>query len=146
MKSRVLCASIDFMDDSRFLIACGGIAGLATALGLSNIGRPSHVLERATELDPLGAGLQLGPNAVRALQQLGAWDALEPHCASPAEIHIRDGISGKLLQRVDLGQTFVSRFGAPYRVALRHDLHKALYQVAISRADIEVELGAEVTG
>src|SRR5436190_22942047 len=104
------------MADSPFLVVGGGIAGLAAGLGLARIGRPSHIFEKAPSFDEIGAGLQLGPNAVRAMQYLGAWDAVAPHCVSPAEIQVRDGISGNILQRLPLGVEFEKRFGAPYRV------------------------------
>lgn len=115
-------------------IAGGGIAGLAAALAL-----PAHdveVLEQAPAFSETGAGLQLGPNAVRALQKLGAWDAVEPVASSPPEIHLRDGLSGQLLKRLHLGLRFEQRYGAPYRVAHRADLHKALLEVVSSRRNI----------
>jgi salicylate hydroxylase len=133
------------MADSPFLIVGGGIAGLATALGLARIGKSSHVLEKAPEFEEVGAGLQLGPNAVRALKWLGAWDAVAPHCVSPAEIHVRDGISGNILQRIPLGADFEKKFGAPYRVAHRADLLNGLLEAARSKPGINLQNNAEVT-
>ncbi len=49
--------------DVPLLIVGGGIAGLATALGLARKGRPAHVIERAPEFGEVGAGIQLAPNA-----------------------------------------------------------------------------------
>ncbi len=132
------------MDDSPFLIAGGGIAGLATSLGLARIGQPSLVLEKAPAFEALGAGLQLGPNAVQALRWLGAWETVAPQCVSPAEIHVRDGLSGKLLQRVALGAEFEKRFGAPYRVAHRADLHNALLQCAGQNPAITLQGNTEI--
>jgi 2-polyprenyl-6-methoxyphenol hydroxylase-like FAD-dependent oxidoreductase len=133
------------MADSPFLIVGGGIAGLAAGLGLARIGRPSHIFEKAPSFDEIGAGLQLGPNAVRALQWLGAWDAIAPHCVTPAEIQIRDGLSGNILQRIRLGADFENHFGAPYRVAHRADLHNGLLESLRSRPDITLQANAEVT-
>ena len=132
------------MADSPFLIAGGGIAGLAAGLGLARIGRPSHIFEKAPSFDEIGAGLQLGPNAVRALQYLGAWDAVVPYCVAPAEIHLRDGLSGNILQRLPLGEEFEKQFGAPYRVAHRADLHNALLESVRSEPDIKLQTNAEV--
>ena len=132
------------MADSPFLIVGGGIAGLAAGLGLARIGRPSHIFEKASSFDEIGAGLQLGPNAVRALQYLDAWDAVAPHCVAPAEIHVRDGISGNLMQRLPLGAEFEKRFGAPYRVAHRADLHNALLESLRSKSNLELQTNAEV--
>ena len=133
------------MADSPFLIVGGGIAGLAAGLGLARIGKSAHVLEKAPHFEEVGAGLQLGPNAVRALQYLGAWDAVAPHCASPAEIQVRDGMSGNFLQRIRLGTDFEKHFGAPYRVAHRADLQNALLQSARSKPGINLQNNAEVT-
>ncbi|MDO8353395.1 MAG: FAD-dependent monooxygenase, partial [Aestuariivirga sp.] len=132
------------MADSPFLIVGGGIAGLGVALGLDRIGKSSHVLEKAPHFEEVGAGLQLGPNAVRALQYLGAWDAVAPHCVSPAEIQVRDGLSGKILQRLPLGSKFEKQFGAPYRVAHRADLLNGLLESARSRPGIKLQNDAEV--
>lgn len=133
------------MADSPFLIVGGGIAGLAVGLGLARVGKPSHIFEKALSFDEIGAGLQLGPNAVRALRYLGAWDAVAPHCVAPAEIHVRDGLSGNILQRVRLGAEFENRFGAPYRVAHRADLQNSLLESARSKPSIKLQTNAEVT-
>ena len=132
------------MADSPFLIAGGGIAGLAAGLGLAHIGKSAHVLEKAPQFEEVGAGLQLGPNAVRALQWLGAWDAVAPHCVSPAEIQVRDGLSGTILQRVPLGSDFEKQFGAPYRVAHRADLLNGLLESGRSKPSIQLQNNAEV--
>ncbi len=116
------------MNDRPFLIAGGGIAGLAASLALAGTGRSAEVFEKAAAFQEEGAGLQMSPNAVRCLRLLGAWEAIEPHCTSPSEIHIRDGRSGALLQRIKLGESFAARFGAPYRVTHRADLLGALLQ------------------
>ncbi len=115
------------MDSLPILIAGGGIAGLAAALALARLG-PVVVLERESSFSETGAGLQLGPNAVAALRKLGAWDAVAPITQAPPEIQLRGLQSGKILRRIALGARFEKRFGAPYRTALRADLHHALLQ------------------
>jgi salicylate hydroxylase len=62
----------------RIRIAGAGIAGLASAIALARAGHQVSVHEQAARIDEVGAGLQLGPNAVRALQALGVWQRLEP--------------------------------------------------------------------
>src|SRR5215216_733977 len=98
------------------LIAGGGIAGIASALGLVRIGRESRVFEQASTFETVGAGLQIGPNAVRALKYLDVWDAIAPAAFAPPAIFIRDGHSGRVLQEIPLGIEFERRFGEPYRV------------------------------
>jgi salicylate hydroxylase len=132
------------MKNQLFHIAGGGIAGLASALAVAGSGNSALVMEKAVKFETVGAGLQLGPNAVRALQQLGAWDAVKPITSSPPEIIMRDGRTGKILQRIALGKKFEDRFGAPYRVAHRADLLQALFDVAKSKTNITIQTNAEV--
>ena len=60
------------MTESPVLIAGGGIGGLATALTLHQIGVPCVVFEAAREMRPLGVGINMQPNAVRELYDLGS--------------------------------------------------------------------------
>ena len=55
----------------RVIIAGGGIGGLVTALTLHQIGVPCLVIEQASEMRPLGVGINLQPNAIRELMELG---------------------------------------------------------------------------
>ena len=59
------------MTDNPVIIAGGGIGGLATALTLHQIGVPCIVFEAVREMRPLGVGINLQPNAVRELYDLG---------------------------------------------------------------------------
>lgn len=118
------------MSDLPFLVAGGGIGGLAAALGLAAQGRPVRLFEQAVAFEEVGAGLQMSPNGVAALRALKAWEAVEPSCVIPSEIHLRDGRSGALLQRIRLGKSFEECFGAPYRVCHRADLLAGLLQTA----------------
>ena len=129
------------MSDLPFLVAGGGIGGLAAALGLAGNGRPVRLFEQAPAFEEVGAGLQMSPNGVRALRALGAWEAVAPSCVIPSEIHMRDGRSGALLQRIRLGKGFEERFGAPYHVCHRADLLAALLAVARETGRIELNTG-----
>ncbi len=127
-----------------FKIIGGGIAGLASALAVANAGGQAVVFEKAAKFEPLGAGLQLGPNAARALQKLGAWDAVKSITYAPPEIHMRDGRSGKVLKRLMLGKSFEQKFGHPYLTAHRADLHSGLIQVANSYSSIAIKTNSDV--
>src|SRR5262245_52247325 len=59
------------MTHKRVVIAGGGIGGLAAALTLHQIGVQCVVLEAVREMRPLGVGINLQPNAVRELYDLG---------------------------------------------------------------------------
>jgi salicylate hydroxylase len=132
------------MDDRNFSIVGGGIAGLACALGVADWADQVQVFEKAAGFEHVGAGVQLGPNAARALQKLGAWDAVRPCTHAPPEIHIRNGKTGRILSRIKLGKGFEKKYGAPYRVAHRADLHSALLSVVQANRRIDLDMGVEV--
>ena len=125
------------------LIAGGGIGGLALALALAHRGLRSTVLEREPVPTAAGAGIQLGPNAVRALQRLGVADALRPHVGEPEAIQVHDGASGRRLARLPLGRWIASRHEAPYWVAHRGDLHGVLLAAVAAHSLIEIRTGFE---
>lgn len=126
------------------LIAGGGIAGLACALGLARMGRESRVFEQASDFETIGAGLQIGPNAVRALKYLGAWESVAAASFAPPAIRIRDGHSGRVLQEIRLGADFERRFGEPYRVIHRAGLLTGLLGQARRLSGIELVTGARI--
>jgi len=123
----------------------GGIAGLATAIALSKTGNKIDVYEKSSEFGEVGAGLQIGPNAVSALKQLGAFEALEPTTVAPQNIRIMDGLSGALLTTLPLGKRFEDHFGQPYRVAHRADLLFALLDTAKTHSGIALHLDSQLT-
>jgi 2-polyprenyl-6-methoxyphenol hydroxylase-like FAD-dependent oxidoreductase len=55
----------------KFTILGGGIAGLTTAIALKQQGHEIEIFEAAPQLQPVGAGLGLGANAIKALQKIG---------------------------------------------------------------------------
>jgi salicylate hydroxylase len=126
------------------LIAGGGIGGLALALALASRGRPSIVLERQREFAAEGAGIQIGPNGVRALQALGVADALRPFVGEPQAIVVHAGASGRVLNQLPLGGWIAKRHGAPYWVTHRGDLHRVLLDATGRNRLIGIRLGFEV--
>ena len=127
------------------LIAGAGIAGLSLALALAARGVASRIIERRNELTEAGAGIQLGPNAMHILRRIGVAERLEPMAGRPSAIIVHDGASGAVLSRLPLGEEIARRHGAPYRVAHRADLQAALLAAARERAEIQLDLGFEVS-
>jgi salicylate hydroxylase len=125
------------------LIAGGGIGGLAAALALARIGWPSIIAERRPEWSEAGAGIQLSPNGVRVLQQLGVAARLEPFAARPREIVVRDAATARVLQRLPLGDWIEARHGAPYWQVHRRDLQAALIAAVQAEPLITVAMGFE---
>ena len=129
----------------RALIVGGGIGGLTTALALARTGMSATVLERSAFADETGAGIQLGPNATRALAQLGVLDAIAATAFSPDVLRLFDGLSGTRLATVPLGQIAEERYGAPYLTLHRADLHASLLAACRAEGAIELRSGFEVT-
>jgi salicylate hydroxylase len=132
------------MGNDHFSIIGGGIAGLAAAIAIAKSGRSVTIYEKAQQFEKIGAGIQLGPNAARALKKLGAWDTILPSTYAPPAIHMRDGRNGELLKEIKLDQNFETRFGEKYLVAHRADLHAALFDVASKYKSIEFKMEQEV--
>jgi len=126
------------------LVAGAGVGGLAAAIALARSGFRPLVLERASRLEEIGAGIQLTPNACRALERIGALDAVKKRGVAAQTLIVASGESGKELARAPIGDS-INRFGAPWLLTLRADLQRALHDVASDLVDIELELGTEVT-
>lgn len=126
------------------VVAGGGIAGLAAALGLARIGTEALVLEQSAAFSEVGAGLQVGPNALRALRWLGALDAIEPYLFAPPAIRILDGPTGRELMVIRLGAHFARRFGEPYQVIHRADLLMGLLSAVGAQPSVGVETSAQI--
>ncbi|ORT55446.1 flavin-dependent oxidoreductase [Streptomyces sp. CB03238] len=85
------------------LVAGGGVAGLTTALALHAAGFPHvTVVEAAREIQPVGAGLNIMPNAVRELDALGLLDDLEADAVRTRELRYYHR-SGGLISREPRG-------------------------------------------
>jgi 2-polyprenyl-6-methoxyphenol hydroxylase-like FAD-dependent oxidoreductase len=121
--------------DRPFLIAGGGIGGLAAALALARKGFPVHVLEQAGEFREVGAGIQLGPNVFRAFGRLGLKEAILQDAWRPGAQEMRCALSGKCITRIPLDDAFFARFNEPYAVTHRHDFHAALLN-AVRASDL----------
>lgn len=112
------------------LIVGGGIAGLASAVGLRKAGASVTVLEQEPDFHEVGAGLELAPNGTRILADWGLLDELEHRGVRPQALVIKDALTGEELTRQELGAEFTSRYGAPYLVAHRSDLLEVLLTAA----------------
>ncbi|GAA4937032.1 salicylate hydroxylase [Actinomycetospora succinea] len=108
------------------LVVGGGIGGLATALSLARHGQAVHLIERNAGFTEIGAGLQFGPNASRALDALGVLDDVLPRAVRPPRAQLMDALTGRPITTLDLGLAFVERYGYPYLVLHRSDLLETL--------------------
>jgi 2-polyprenyl-6-methoxyphenol hydroxylase-like FAD-dependent oxidoreductase len=128
------------------LIAGGGIGGLSTALGAAKQGLWATVLERATVLGEIGAGIQLGPNAFHAFDYLGVGDAARAIAVYIDRLRLMDAITAEDIAAIDLTEPFRLRFGNPYAVVHRGDLYHVLLRACAANPLITLRTGCTVTG
>ncbi|MFI7704021.1 FAD-dependent monooxygenase [Nonomuraea sp. NPDC049480] len=129
------------MSERTAIVIGGGIGGLAAAAGLCRAGWRVTVFEQAPRFAPVGAGIALAPNAVRALDWLGVGDALRECSVATGAAGVRTP-SGRWLLRTTVEQ-LTARHGVPAYVLHRADLHRMLAE-ASARADLRT--GHRVTG
>lgn len=128
------------------IVAGGGIGGLTAALCLNHFGWDVQVLEAASELGEVGAGIQLSPNAMKVYRALGLDHALDVVGFRPEALEIRMGLSGMGLVRAPLGRPAEARWGAPYLHIHRADLVRVLAEALEVRAPGAVQLGTRLMG
>lgn len=110
------------------LIAGGGIGGLAAALTLARRGFAVKVMEQSPELGEIGAGIQLGPNAFAALDALGVGEKARRRAVYTDYMVMHDAIDEYRVGTIPTGEAFRTRFGNPYAVIHRMDVHCALLE------------------
>lgn len=128
------------------IVAGGGIGGLAAALGLARKGYSVVVLEKAAKLGEIGAGIQIGPNAFHAFDYLGVGDEARAQAVYIDMLRMMDAVTGKEITHIPLGGDFRKRFGNPYAVVHRADLHGVLLKACMESPQIDLRVNSEVTG
>lgn len=119
------------------LIAGGGIGGLAAALALVRQGFSVKVFEQAPEIGEIGAGIQLGPNAFHAFDALGVGEKARARAVYTDEMVMHDALDETLVGRIPTGEAFRQRFGNPYAVIHRVDVHLSLLEGAQETGKVE---------
>jgi salicylate hydroxylase len=131
---------------SRVLVCGGGIGGMTAALALLRRGYDVEVFEQAPRLKEVGAGVQVSANGSRVLLALGLEEALAKVAVKPSGKEVRLWDTGQTWPLFDLGETSVERYGAPYLMLHRADLHDALIQEVRRLKPDAIRLGARCTG
>jgi salicylate hydroxylase len=132
-------------DPPHVLIAGAGIGGLAAALALARCGWRVTLLERRQLAEDVGAGLQISPNASAILRELDVLPRLAATALAPTAIHIRRGRDGGSITRLPLRDA-ERRWGAPYLLAHRADVHKALTEAVAAEPTIKLESDCALAG
>ncbi len=119
------------------LVAGGGIGGLAAALALVRQGFRVKVLEQAPEIGEIGAGIQLGPNAFHAFDALGVGEKARGRAVYTDYMVMHDAIDEYQVGMIPTGEAFRQRFGNPYAVIHRVDVHLSLLEGAQETGRVE---------
>lgn len=126
-------------------IVGAGIAGLVGALAFARKGVASVVVERAANLQEVGAGLQLSPNATYVLGKLGLVEALKPLWRVPDNICLVSGSTLAPVTTLSVGGDAVERWGSPYAAIHRATLQKVLLDAVRAEPRITLMLDTKVT-
>src|SRR5215469_1503350 len=109
-----------------FAVIGAGMGGLATAAALLRAGVDVTVYEQARKFARLGAGIQVGCNAMQVLRGLGLEQRLRSEAFYPRSWNNRDWRTGEVRYDQVFGPSAEARYGAPYLLAHRADLHATL--------------------
>src|SRR6201991_415141 len=124
-------------------IVGAGMGGLATAAALRKVGIDVTVYEQASHFVRLGAGIQIGCNAMKVLRGLGLEERLRSQSFYPRSWNNRDWKTGEVKFDMIFGESAEQKFGAPYLLAHRGDLHAALESAVPDQC---VRLNHKLTG
>jgi len=127
--------------ERKILVVGAGIGGLATALACGQQGMATQLFEKKPALSELGAGIQLGPNALRLLAAWGLRDALDEFACFPQRLEVRSAQTGALLGTLPLGARALQRYGAPYATIARADLHAVLHRGVVAQGLAQIHAG-----
>ena len=120
------------------LIAGGGIGGFAAALALVKRGFHVKVLEQAPAIGEIGAGIQLGPNAFHAFDALGIGDTARAMAVYTDYMVMHDAVDAYQVGKIPTGEAFRQRFGNPYAVIHRADMHMSLVNGAQASGEVDI--------
>ncbi|MBB5215341.1 3-hydroxybenzoate 6-monooxygenase [Parapusillimonas granuli] len=129
---------------SPVLVAGGGIGGLAAALALVRRGYEVKVFEQAPEIGEIGAGIQLGPNAFHAFDALGIGEKARGRAVYTDYMVMHDAVDGRQVARIPTGAAFRERFGNPYAVIHRVDVHTSLLEGALETGKVEFHTNTRI--
>jgi salicylate hydroxylase/6-hydroxynicotinate 3-monooxygenase len=131
------------INDASIAIIGAGMGGLATAAALRRAGITATIYEQASQFARLGAGIQIGCNAMHVLRGLGLEQRLRADAFYPRSWNNKDWDTGNVRFDMMFGEAAEEKFGAPYLLTHRGDLHAALAGIVPSES---IKLGHKLIG
>jgi 2-polyprenyl-6-methoxyphenol hydroxylase-like FAD-dependent oxidoreductase len=131
---------------ARVVIVGGGIGGLAAALSVAVAGHQVVVLERAERFAEIGAGIQIAPNGIHALDALGVGRVVRQTALQMDELRFMDGLADRQVTSLPLTGEYQQRFGAPYLVVHRAELHRLLLDACVASPAIQLRSNCAAMG
>ena len=126
------------------IVIGGGIGGMAAALALNQLGLRVTLLEQAAEIGEIGAGIQLGPNAFAALDALGVGEAARRRAVYTDQLVMMDAIDGREVAHIPVAEAFRQRFGNPYAVIHRADIHLSVFEGVQHASNVEMHTSTRI--
>ncbi len=130
----------------RAVIVGGGIGGLATALSVADAGHRVVVLERAERFAEIGAGIQIAPNGIHALDALGVGPEVRQIAVQMDELRFMDGVTDRHVASLPLTERYQQKFGTPYLVVHRGELHRLLLDACLNSSAITLRSSCPAVG
>lgn len=126
------------------VIVGAGIGGLSAGLALARSGHSVTIYESAPRLAEVGAGVQMAPNAVKLFFEWGLGPDMLAKAALPRSLYIHNWKDGRILGETKITPEFEKRYGAPYIVVHRAEMHEILHRHAV-QAGVSVHVASKVT-
>ncbi|KAF8134218.1 hypothetical protein EV363DRAFT_1160497 [Boletus edulis] len=125
------------------VVGCG-LGGLSAAYCLAEAGHTVTILESASAIGEIGAGIQVSPNLTRLLIRWGLGDKLKQVTVKPEAITFRRWSTGETIAWTRWGESMDQEYGAPYYQIHRADFHRLVYELAELHPRVTIRTSSRV--
>lgn len=130
----------------RIAVIGAGPGGLAAALLLSRLDCDVAVYEQTPAFGRVGAGINVSPNATRALAGMGLLEEMRKTACRPAGWVSRAWDSGDVLAYLPLGAEVESAYAGPFLQMHRADFHRVLVEATLATGRVPIRHGHRLAG